>query len=93
MNDTPPIDRSATLRRILLTVLIVAGGLLLLVLPWTMLFSAPERYAGLAAVGVVLAVALHLFLTTRKRRQELEAMMETEERQAREDDESGGPTP
>jgi membrane protein implicated in regulation of membrane protease activity len=67
-----------TTHRVLLTVLILAGALLFMVLPWIFLFRSPEQYAGWAMAGVVLAVALHLFLSRRKRRQELEQLLESE---------------
>ncbi len=68
--------KQGTGRRILLTVLIVSGVLLLMVLPWVFLFQSPEQFAGWAASGVVLAVAVHLFLSTRKRRRAFEEMMD-----------------
>jgi len=73
--------KQGTRRRIMLTVLIVGGALLLMVIPWIFLFHSPEQFAGWAASGVVLAVAAHLFLTTRKRRRDLEKMMEETEDQ------------
>ena len=68
-----------TTHRVLLTVLIFAGALLFMVLPWIFLFRSPEQYAGWAMTGVVLAVALHLFLSRRRRRQEMEQMLEDED--------------
>ncbi len=70
---------SGNTRRVLLTVAIIVGALVLMVLPWVFLFHSPEQFAGWAASGVVLAVALHLFLSSRKRRQALRDMLEEEE--------------
>jgi len=67
-----------TAHRVLLTVLIVAGSLIFMVLPWIFLFHSPEQFAGWAVSGVVLAVALHLFLGRRKRRQDLERLHDEE---------------
>lgn len=67
---------TGTARRVLLTVLIIGGALFFMVLPWAFLFHSPEQFAGWAASGVVLAIAVHLFLNTRKRRKALERMME-----------------
>lgn len=71
-------EDGATLKRVLLTVLIIGGAVVFMVLPWVMLFHSPEQYAAWAATGVVMAVAVHLFLARRRRRQELEAMVEEE---------------
>jgi len=63
-----------TLKRVLLTVLIIGGAVIFMVLPWAMLFHSPEQYAAWAATGVIMAVAVHLFFTSRKRRQALKEM-------------------
>jgi membrane protein implicated in regulation of membrane protease activity len=70
--------KTGTARRVVLTLLIVGGVLAFMVLPWVFLFQSPEQFAGWAATGVVLAVAVHLFLGTRRRRQELQRMLEEE---------------
>lgn len=70
---------SGNARRVLLTIAILVGALVLMVLPWAFLFHSPEKFAGWAASGVILAVALHLFLSRRKRRQALQEMLEEEE--------------
>jgi uncharacterized membrane protein YfcA len=62
-----------------LTVLIVGGGLLLLVLPMTLLFHAPHEYAGLASSAVVLALVIYFALNVRRRRQELASREADEE--------------
>lgn len=66
-------DRRDLHRRIFLTVLIVGGGIVVMVLPVAFLFHDPERFAGLAASGIVMAVAVHLILNARRRRLEAEA--------------------
>jgi membrane protein implicated in regulation of membrane protease activity len=74
-----PARPGGTARRVALTVVIVAAAFFLMVLPWIFLFQSPEQFAGWAASGVILAVALHLFLNTRKRRRALENMLDEDE--------------
>jgi membrane protein implicated in regulation of membrane protease activity len=76
---------TGTARRVVLTILIIGGALVFMVLPWAFLFHSPEQFAGWAASGVVLAVALHLFLATRRRRRDLQWLLEQEE--GKDDDE------
>ncbi len=75
MNNSPG-QSTGTTKRVLLTVLIIGGALLFMVLPWVFLFQSPDKFAGWAVSGVILAVALHLFLTRRKRRLTLEEMLD-----------------
>lgn len=72
-------NSSGTARRVLLTVVIIGAALFFMVLPWAVLFHSPEQFAGWAASGVVLAVAVHLFLNTRKRRRAFQEMLDEEE--------------
>jgi len=70
---------SGTTRRVLLTIAIIGGALVFMVLPWVFLFHSPEQFGGWAASGMVLAIAVHLFLSKRKRRLDLQEMMDEEE--------------
>ena len=79
---------SGTARRVVLTIVIIGIVLAFMVLPWAFLFHSPEQFAGWAASGVFLAVAMHLFLSSRKRRQALEEMLEEEEEEEEEDDDA-----
>jgi membrane protein implicated in regulation of membrane protease activity len=78
-SDPRPEKNDVTTRRVLLTIAIIGGALLFMVLPWIFLFHAPEQFAGWAASGVVMAIAVHLFLNTRKRRKALDEMLDEED--------------
>jgi len=77
--ETPPAPRRSLTWRLVLTLLIVGGGLLLLVLPMTLLFHAPHRYAGLASSAVILALVIYFALNVRRRRLEVAAREADEE--------------
>lgn len=79
------VKRSDTVRRVALTVAIIGGALIFMVLPWVFLFHSPDQFGGWAASGVVLAIAVHLFLNTRKRRRAFEEMMLDGEEEEKDD--------